>query len=182
MNLEFIQPQKLVFLLMKSSQSNFNLRSPSSYLARSYLIATVSKCMVLFSVWPLCARFCFLLLLLLLLDPLLYLVKRWKKFCKTYHLKDKEREREYVCVCELKFRYSEKAKNGTKPFWCSIWYIPCSVNDFAIFFGSQNFFVAFSENLNFKKLSLSSNKTENSICVPILKPLNHINRKLYHKA
>ena len=55
--------------------------------------------MVLFSVWPLCARFCFLLLLLL--DPLLYLVKRWKKFCKTYHLKDKERERE--CVCELKF-------------------------------------------------------------------------------
>ena len=28
---------------MKSSQSNFNLRSPGSYLARSYLIATVSK-------------------------------------------------------------------------------------------------------------------------------------------
>ena len=27
---------------MKSSQSNFDLRSPSSYLARSYLIATVS--------------------------------------------------------------------------------------------------------------------------------------------
>ena len=27
---------------MKSSQSNFNLRSPGSYLARSYLIATVS--------------------------------------------------------------------------------------------------------------------------------------------
>ena len=26
---------------MKSSQSNFNLRSPVSYLARSYLIATV---------------------------------------------------------------------------------------------------------------------------------------------
>ena len=26
---------------MKSSQSNFNLRSPSSYLARSYLIAAV---------------------------------------------------------------------------------------------------------------------------------------------
>ena len=26
---------------MKSSQSNFDLRSPSSYLARSYLIATV---------------------------------------------------------------------------------------------------------------------------------------------
>ena len=26
---------------MKSSQSNFNLRSPRSYLARSYLIATV---------------------------------------------------------------------------------------------------------------------------------------------
>ena len=31
---------------MKSSQSNFNLRSPGSYLARSYLIATV--CMALF--------------------------------------------------------------------------------------------------------------------------------------
>jgi hypothetical protein len=43
-------------------------------------------------------------------------------------------------------------------------------------------FEAFSEYLNFKKLSLSSNKTENSIYVPILKPLNHINRKLYHKA
>ena len=27
---------------MKSSQSNFDLRSPSSYLARSYLIATVT--------------------------------------------------------------------------------------------------------------------------------------------
>ena len=35
---------------MKSSQSNFDLRSPSSYLARSYLIATVSleKSMVSF--------------------------------------------------------------------------------------------------------------------------------------
>ena len=30
-------------LLMKSSQSNFNLRSPSSYMARSYPIATVTK-------------------------------------------------------------------------------------------------------------------------------------------
>ena len=28
---------------MKSSQSNFNLRSPGSYLVRSYLITTVSK-------------------------------------------------------------------------------------------------------------------------------------------
>ena len=28
---------------MKSSQSNFNLRSPGSYLARSYLIATVLR-------------------------------------------------------------------------------------------------------------------------------------------
>ena len=28
---------------MKSSQSNFDLRSPSSYLARSYLIATVTR-------------------------------------------------------------------------------------------------------------------------------------------
>ena len=29
--------------MMKSSQSNFDLRSPSSYLARSYLIAAVPK-------------------------------------------------------------------------------------------------------------------------------------------
>ena len=28
---------------MKSNQSNFNLRSPGSYLAHSYLIATVRK-------------------------------------------------------------------------------------------------------------------------------------------
>ena len=41
MNLEFIKPQNVGSLLMKSSQSNFNLRSPSSYLAHSYLIATV---------------------------------------------------------------------------------------------------------------------------------------------
>ena len=41
MNLEFIKPQNLGPWLMKSSQSNFNLQSPSSYLARSYLIATV---------------------------------------------------------------------------------------------------------------------------------------------
>ena len=41
MNLEFIKPQNLGSLLMKSSQSNFDLRSPSSYLVRSYLIATV---------------------------------------------------------------------------------------------------------------------------------------------
>ena len=31
---------------MKSSQSNFDLRSPSSYLARSYLIATVSMIVI----------------------------------------------------------------------------------------------------------------------------------------
>ena len=43
MNLEFIKPQNLGSLLMKSSQSNFNLRSPGSYLVRSYLITTVSK-------------------------------------------------------------------------------------------------------------------------------------------
>ena len=41
MNLEFIKPQNLGSLLMKSSQSNFNLRSPGSYLVRSYLITTV---------------------------------------------------------------------------------------------------------------------------------------------
>ena len=35
-----IKPQNLGSLLMKSSQSNFNLRLPSSYLSRSYLIAT----------------------------------------------------------------------------------------------------------------------------------------------
>ena len=43
MNLEFIKPQNLGSLLMKSSQSNFNLHPPSSYLAHSYLIATVSE-------------------------------------------------------------------------------------------------------------------------------------------
>ena len=43
MNLEFIKPQNLGSLLMKSSQSNFNLRSPSSYLVRSYLITTVNS-------------------------------------------------------------------------------------------------------------------------------------------
>ena len=42
MNLEFIKPQNLGSLLMKSGQSNFNLRSPGSYLVRSYLITTVS--------------------------------------------------------------------------------------------------------------------------------------------
>ena len=41
MNLEFIKPQNLGSLLMKSSQSNFNLRSPGSYLVCSYLITTV---------------------------------------------------------------------------------------------------------------------------------------------
>ena len=43
MNLEFTKPQNLGYLLMKSSQSNFNLRSPGSYLVRSYLITTVPK-------------------------------------------------------------------------------------------------------------------------------------------
>ena len=42
MNLEFIKPQNLGSLLMKSSQSNFDLRAPSSFLVRSQLIATVS--------------------------------------------------------------------------------------------------------------------------------------------
>ena len=41
MNLEFIKPQNLGSFLMKSSQSNFGLRSPGSYLVRSYLITTV---------------------------------------------------------------------------------------------------------------------------------------------
>ena len=41
MNLEFIKPQNLGSLLMKSSQSNFNLQSPGSYLVRSHLITTV---------------------------------------------------------------------------------------------------------------------------------------------
>ena len=43
MNLEFIKPQNLGSLLMKSSQSNFNLQSPGSHLVRSYLITTVQK-------------------------------------------------------------------------------------------------------------------------------------------
>jgi hypothetical protein len=41
MNLEFTKPQNLGSLLRKSSQSNFDLRSPSSFLVRSSLIATV---------------------------------------------------------------------------------------------------------------------------------------------
>ena len=41
-NLEFIKPQNLGSLLMKSTQSNFDLQSPGSYLVRSYLIATFS--------------------------------------------------------------------------------------------------------------------------------------------
>ena len=36
MNLEFIKPQNLGSLLMKSSQSNFDLRSPSSQLSNYY--------------------------------------------------------------------------------------------------------------------------------------------------
>ena len=41
MNLEFIKPQNFGSLFMKSSQSNFELRSPGSYLVRSYLITTL---------------------------------------------------------------------------------------------------------------------------------------------
>ena len=41
MNLEFKKPQNVGSLLMKSSQSNFDLRSPGSFLVRSYLITTV---------------------------------------------------------------------------------------------------------------------------------------------
>ena len=37
---------KFVLLLMKSSQSNFNLRSPGSYLVCSYLITTVNLVMI----------------------------------------------------------------------------------------------------------------------------------------
>ena len=40
-NDQAIRPQNLDPWLMKSSQSNYNLQSPGSYLARSYLIATV---------------------------------------------------------------------------------------------------------------------------------------------
>ena len=43
MNLEFIKPQNLGPLSMKSGQSNFNLRSPGSYLVCSYLITTVQS-------------------------------------------------------------------------------------------------------------------------------------------
>ena len=42
MNLEFIKPQSLGPLLMKLSQSNFNLRLRGSFSVRSYLIATVN--------------------------------------------------------------------------------------------------------------------------------------------
>ena len=41
MNIEIIKSQNLGSLLMKSSQSNFNLQGPGSYLAHSYLITTV---------------------------------------------------------------------------------------------------------------------------------------------
>ena len=43
MNLEFIKPQNLGSLLIKSSQSNFDLRLPGSYIVRSYLITTVYR-------------------------------------------------------------------------------------------------------------------------------------------
>ena len=43
MNSGFTKPQNLGSLLMKPSQSNFDLRSPSSYLARGYLIDTVKE-------------------------------------------------------------------------------------------------------------------------------------------
>ena len=131
--------------------------------------------MVLFSVWPLCARFCFLLLLLLLLDPLLYLVKRWKKFCKTYHLKDKEREREFVC--ELKFKYSEKAKNGTKTFLMFHLIYSMLREWFCNILWFSKLFVAFSENLNFKKLSLKVSSSYH-LCVECFSQLvKNIRRK-----
>ena len=41
MNSELIKPQNLGSLLMKSSLSNLNLRSPGSYSVRRYLITTV---------------------------------------------------------------------------------------------------------------------------------------------
>ena len=41
MNLEFIKPQNLGSLLMKSSQSNLNLWLPGSYLVCSHSITTV---------------------------------------------------------------------------------------------------------------------------------------------
>ena len=41
--LEPIRTQNLGSLLMKLSQSNFNLRSPDCYSVRSYLIATVCR-------------------------------------------------------------------------------------------------------------------------------------------
>ena len=56
MNLECIKPQNLSSLLMKSRQSNFDLRSPSSYLARSYLIATVTIRIVLYHAFGYCYR------------------------------------------------------------------------------------------------------------------------------
>ena len=41
--LKHLRTQKLGSLLMKLSQSNFNLRSPDCYLVSSYLIATVHR-------------------------------------------------------------------------------------------------------------------------------------------
>ena len=59
MNLEFTKPQNLGSLLMKSSQSNFDLRSPGSYLVRSYLITTVPKSWIPWDerFWPLQIQF-----------------------------------------------------------------------------------------------------------------------------
>ena len=65
MNLEFIKPQNLGSLLMKSSQSNFDLRSPSSYLARSYLIATVNRRLKKFIYSEKTTKFCEIFTLLL---------------------------------------------------------------------------------------------------------------------
>ena len=43
MNLDFIKPQNLGSLVMKSSQFDFNLRLPGSYLVHSYPITTVHQ-------------------------------------------------------------------------------------------------------------------------------------------
>ena len=48
-----LKPQNLGSFLMKSSQSNFNLRLPGSYLVRSYLITTVLKITTLLNLHPL---------------------------------------------------------------------------------------------------------------------------------
>ena len=77
MNLELIKPQNLGSLLMKSSQSNFNLRSPGSYLVRSYQITTVITARII-----------------------QVFLKRWHRCCCLYLWKTTIRQNELHTSCD----------------------------------------------------------------------------------